>query len=149
MSTSTPTAEQIQVQMHQVRTDLREDVRELVESAREMTVWQRYVQAYPWACLGAAALAGYFIVPTRSRGGTVDPRHVADLVASQVSRELGKSPAKASGGVVSNLVSGAMGMAVNGLLNQGVSILGQQLNQYVARSLAPQPVEPHTNGKEH
>lgn len=148
MASTTTTAEQIQRQMHQVRTDLREDVRELVESAREMGVWQRYVQAYPWACLGVAALAGYLIVPRRTHVAGPSARQIADLVDSQVSQRLEQSSG-ASGSLVSNLASSAMRLALNGLLNQGVSILGQQLNQYLAQSLASHSGEPHTNGKEH
>lgn len=148
MSIHVSTAEQIQNQMKQVRTDLRQDVQELVDSAREMTVWQRYVQAYPWVCLGAAALAGYMIVPTRARLPAPDARMVAELVDAQVSRHMAKN-GKPSGGMMSSLVSGAVGMAVNGLLSQGAQIAAQHVSQYLAQSSASRSSEPHTNGKEH
>lgn len=148
MTTHVSVAEQIQNQMQQVRTDLRQNVQELVDSAREMTVWQRYVQAYPWTCLGVAAVAGYFIVPSRGRLPAPDAQMLADLVDAQVAKQLSEK-SKPAGGVMSSMVSGALGMAVNGLLTQGASFLTQQLSQYLTHSLASRSGEPHTNGKEH
>jgi len=145
MSTSTPNAEQIQRQMQQVRTELRDNVRELVESAREMTVWQRYVQAYPWTCLGAAALAGYLIVPTRTRM-QADPALIAELVKHQVAQQT--SSAKPGAGLVSGLVSGVASLALKGLLQGGIAILSKQLNRYVERTLHGTH-EPHSNGEAH
>jgi len=56
----------IQQRMQQVRHDLGDEVGELVESARDMTDWRKYVRANPWVCLAAAAALGYVVVPKRS-----------------------------------------------------------------------------------
>ncbi|MGE0761434.1 MAG: hypothetical protein AB7F89_22545 [Pirellulaceae bacterium] len=58
---------EIQRRMQDVRRDLGQEVEELVASAREITDWRRYVRAYPWACLGAAAAVGFIVAP-RSAG---------------------------------------------------------------------------------
>jgi len=129
MSTPPPTADQIQRQMQQVRTDLRENVRELGGKRREMTVWQRYVQGLPLDLLAAAALVGYVIVPTRTRLQS-DPNLISEMVKLQLAQQT--SSAKPSGGgIVSNLISGVAGVAVNNLLQGGVSILGKQINRFV------------------
>ena len=50
--------EEILRQMREVRAELRDDVQELVGSAREMADWTTYVRAYPWLCAGAAFALG-------------------------------------------------------------------------------------------
>ena len=144
MSTSTASsAEEIQQQMQQVRTDLRANVHELVESAREMTVWQRYVQSYPWTCLGAAALVGYLIIPSRSRILKPDAGQMAEIIKSQIAAQ-GQPK---SGGLISSAVSGLAGVALKGLLQTGMSIATQQLNQYVQKSLHARSPATHRNGE--
>ena len=60
-----PATTAIRQRMEEVRCDLDEDVQEIVEGARDMGDWRSYVRRYPWVCLGAAAVAGYLIVPRR------------------------------------------------------------------------------------
>jgi len=62
---NSPRATAIRQRMEEVRCDLDEDVQEIVEGARDMGDWRSYVRSYPWVCLGAAAVAGYLIVPRR------------------------------------------------------------------------------------
>ena len=64
--TPTNDADEVQRQMREVRAELRDDVKELVVSAHEMTDWKRYVRAYPWLCVGGALAAGFLIIPQRS-----------------------------------------------------------------------------------
>ena len=145
MSTTTiSSAAEIQRQMQQVRTDLRANVHELVESAREMTVWQRYVQSYPWTCLGAAALVGYLVIPSRSRIIKPDASQMAELVNAQLAQANGHAR---SGGIVSSAVSGLAGMAARSLLQAGLSFATHQLNEYVQRSLHARSPQVHRNGE--
>lgn len=58
-------ATDIQARMQSVRVELGEDIGELMDSTREMTNWKRYVQQYPWVCVGAAAFLGFSIIPHR------------------------------------------------------------------------------------
>ena len=62
---NSPATTAIRQRMEEVRCDLDEDVQEIVEGARDMGDWRSYVRSYPWVCLGAAAVAGYLIVPRR------------------------------------------------------------------------------------
>src|SRR5262245_36057535 len=62
---SQSTAESIRQRMHEVRSELGDDVEEFVESARTITDWRYYVERYPWVCLAAAFALGYVVVPKR------------------------------------------------------------------------------------
>lgn len=55
----------IQRQMSEIRGEMRHDMQTLVTNARTLSDWRYYVRNYPWACLGAAAFAGYLLVPPR------------------------------------------------------------------------------------
>jgi hypothetical protein len=61
---STRVAE-IRRRMAQIRSDLDEDVEQIVENAKVMADWRHYWRSYPWACLGLAAAVGYLIVPSK------------------------------------------------------------------------------------
>ncbi len=65
MSAAVSEAEQIRQEMRQVRSELRSDVDEIVAGARVLADWKHYVRRYPWICVGAAAAAGFFVVPWR------------------------------------------------------------------------------------
>lgn len=125
------TVEEIQQQMRQVRTELGNGVEELVANAqdvkswaREVTDWRHYVRNYPWACLGAAAAVGYLMVPSRSQV----------VVADTLLSGLKNGKPKASGGMVKSLVN----MAAGALLQGGLAVLTQKLNQTLAQVMSPQ-----------
>ena len=53
--------------MQEVRGHLNDDMGALVDHAREMIDWHRYVRSYPWVAVGAAVLAGFLLVPRRRK----------------------------------------------------------------------------------
>ena len=115
--------DELQRQMHRVRTSLGVEVHDLVENARAITDWRRYWRNHPWAWCGAAAILGYVLVPPR-RFGQADVRTVAELTRAEVERASGASAAAPQRrGIVANLTSMAMGFAVK----QGLQVLGRQL----------------------
>lgn len=128
MSTvTTPSADEIQRQMRDVRAELREDVQEIVDNAKVMTEWQYYVRRYPWLCLGAAAALGYLIVPPRIHVVKPDPKALADLVRQrQVAVKAEVSPRPAPG-LLGGLVNMAAGAALQGVL----AIASAQLHQFL------------------
>ena len=92
----------IRQQMAQIRHELHQDVRGVVENAEAVTDWRRYYRMYPWACLAVAFAIGYLIVPKRRRKiprDLVDARRY-DKVREDVQEA--KEPAKkaASKGVL-------------------------------------------------
>lgn len=132
-SPTTPSAaEQIQRQMRDVRAELRDDVNELVHSAHEMSDWTRYVRAYPWVCVGAAAAVGYFVVPTRSIVIRPDSESLFKLAQQHnlVMKPEGDRPAKKKGGLVAQLISVAAAAALQG----GLRIASQQLTQAMSQA---------------
>jgi hypothetical protein len=149
MSVSTsPAAEEIQRQMRNVRSELREDVQEIVENARVMTDWQYYVRSYPWLCLGAAAALGYVLVPPRTHLIKPDPKLLAELVRQHqiaVKAEVKPQPSPTLMGRFVNLGAGLV-------LQGAMALASRQLNQFLqglATHTAPQPAagghreEPH------
>jgi len=138
----TPAAEEIQRQMRDVRSELRNDVQDLVDNARVMTDWHYYVRSYPWLCLGAAAAVGYLLVPSRVQVFKPDAQMLANLVRQHqlaVKTEVKPQP---SGGLLGGLVNMAAGAALQGAM----AIASQQLNQFLRGLAAPASPPPQPMG---
>jgi len=97
-------AAKIQREMHQVRAELRDDVEEMVDSARVLGQWRAYVHRYPWLCLGAAAAVGYFLVPSRIMVLRPDTESLMELARSKKLVVNMNGPEKKQPGIVSSLV---------------------------------------------
>jgi hypothetical protein len=137
------TAEQIQQQMRAVRSELREDVQEIVANARVMAEWQYYVRTYPWLCVGAATAAGYLLVPPRVNVVRPDSRELADMVRQHqlaLKAELKPRPAT---GVLGSLVNMAAGAALQGVMAIASYQMDQLLKGWTARS------KPNAGDSEH
>lgn len=142
MSNSPNDAENIQREMRQVREELRADVREVVsntqdlmDAARVLTQWQTYVRRYPWACLGAAAAVGYFVVPSQTRVIKPDTESLMELARSkklvvQVDSTAAKQP---------GMMKGLLGMAAGTAMQIGMAIVSKQLNQFLASAAQAPP----------
>jgi len=57
----------LQSEMRRVRGELGKDVADLIESTRDAMNWHYYVGRYPWVCVSAAVLLGYFLAPRSTR----------------------------------------------------------------------------------
>jgi len=121
-------ADAIQRQMRSVREDMRQDVRELVVSAREMTDWTVYVKAYPWLCMGAALAVGFIIVPSRSVIIKPDAEGLIELAKRHklvVQMHESPPPPKKRGGLLAEL----LGLATGTLLQTGLKLVTSQISQ--------------------
>jgi len=127
-SPTTTSADAIRQQMRQVRRELGEDVDGLVDNAQVLTDWRHYVRSYPWVCLGAAAVAGYLLVPSRLRVVQPDAATIAKLVREQ-------KPKSASAGVAATIGS----MIGNALLQGGLALAKQQLGKHLESYLQSRP----------
>ena len=139
MAESAPAAEDIQRQMHTVRSELREDVQEIVDNARVLGQWQYYVRNYPWLCLGAAAAAGYLLVPPRMHVIRPDADDLAKLVRQhQIALKTEVKPQPAP-----SLLGRLVGMAAGALLQGAVAVASGQMNQLMRRlaTVPPPPLE--------
>jgi len=133
-------AETIQRQMREVRQEMREDVRELVVSAREMADWTTYVKAYPWLCVGAALAAGFLVVPSRSVIVRPDAEGLIELAKPNklVVKMEQTPPAKKKGGLLGELIA----MASATLLQGGMKYMASQFSEGFKSG-----GHPHPNGR--
>lgn len=135
MSTITSDADDIARQMRDVRTELREDVQEIVDNARVMTDWQHYVRSYPWLCLGAAAAVGYLLVPPRVQVIKPDPQLLAELVKQHQVQVKAKVQPQPGPTLMGRLVNMGAGMALQGAM----AVASHGLNQFLQQLTAPPP----------
>ena len=136
------TADTLQRQMQQVRAEMREDVQEMVASARDMADWTYYVRRYPWVCVGAAAGIGYLIVPARRQPPILpDAKDLMELAKQQKIVVKVEEPRR-SPGLLGMLVK----MAAGPLLQGGLAILKHQIDQRLRQP--PQTVSSNGNGRD-
>ncbi len=88
-----------------------------------MTDWTFYVRKFPWAVVGAAALAGYMLVPKRKPVIKPDPEMIADLVKQKKIRveSVTKQPEKP--GIIKSLLM----MGMTWALRNGAAYMTQQM----------------------
>jgi hypothetical protein len=84
-------ASEVCQRMAALRRELDGDMRDVTESARAMTDWTFYVRRFPWAAAGAAALAGFLLVPRKKQ--VMAPPDAATLAELAKHKELWASAA--------------------------------------------------------
>ncbi len=115
MSTHTePEAATIREQMSDLRAEMKGDVEALVSSTEDLADWRKYVRAQPWLCVGAAALAGFLIAPSRRQSQPKSKQTVAAETATKA-------------GVASGLGGALIGSLATALANRAAAELGQYL----------------------
>ncbi len=115
-------AEEIQREMQHVRTNLRTEVHNLAQRARETTDWRHYVRRYPWVCLGAVAATGYLLVPHKKTSFGIA---AADLPKS------GRAPVVAAGsaaGMTSALVAMVVRAVASAAVQRGMEFVNRRRN---------------------
>jgi hypothetical protein len=60
-------ADDIRRQMAEIRSQLHQDMRGVVNVAATATDWRSYVRGRPWLAIGLAFTSGFLLVPGRSR----------------------------------------------------------------------------------
>lgn len=142
MATTTASeADDLQRCMREVRAELREDVQEFVVNAREMTDWTTYVRAYPWLCLGAAAAAGYFLIPQRAHIIKPDVEGLIELARrNKLVVKMDESGPKKKQGFLSGLIGMAAGTVLQGGLALATKQLSQALDAYAQQPIRPREV---------
>lgn len=71
MATVRTRADDIQRQMAEIRSQLHQDMREVVNVATTATDWRSYLRGHPWLAIGIAFSSGFLLVPRRSRPATL------------------------------------------------------------------------------
>jgi DUF883 C-terminal glycine zipper region len=147
--------DEIRRKMGQIRRDLHEDVREVVAGAEAATDWRRYVRAYPWAAVGAAAAVGFLAVPKVSRSAPRDAARQSDVAEVRDElRQAREEKAEAKDEKRRSLVGAAFAMAAplawRFAQNYAVAYLEQWIAQHQQQFMAhsgPRPVGPEAPGR--
>ncbi len=116
------TVDEIREQMETVRCHLSNDVDGMVRSARNMLDWQSVVRRFPWVCVGAAAAAGYLLIPRRVEIISPDPETLLDLAK----RNKLVVKAKPSPRPRDSLISTLFNLAANAAVRGATSYVSQQ-----------------------
>ena len=84
--------------MAQIRRDLHEDVKGVVQGAEAATDWRRFIRNYPWACMGAALAVGYLVVPRKHRPTTTNIHMATPEIARAIAPVEAPKPAETKKG---------------------------------------------------
>jgi hypothetical protein len=147
VASATSEIDDIRRKMAQIRRELHDDVRGVVEGAEAATDWRRYVQAYPWAILGATAIVGYLLVPARRTAAPLpaatEPARPPVEATSTVAPEKSKGWVRAAFGLVAPLaIRAAQGYALQYFeqwLTQQMAGQDPQILQGLAAGLGAKP----------
>ena len=93
--------QKIEREMSQLRQDLEQDGRQLVESTERLKDWREHVRAYPWLSVAGAAALGLLLAPSKSKAS---PR-------SSKSNQDDEVTAAAASGTLLGVVSATVGRA--------------------------------------
>jgi hypothetical protein len=110
----------------------------LTRETRQLFDWKHYVRMAPWGVLGAAALAGYLLVPARRTPSV-------PLSESPSPLPLPPPPVQDRG---PGLLSTVVRFAVNTALRTAISYAGQAVGQYVAQLQQPLATDHRTQESE-
>lgn len=132
-------ADSLRRQMRTIRRELGNDVEELVVQAERLMDWRYYIQQYPWAMTGLAAIVGYFIVPRRNVTLPTDASTLARL-AEKIPVMMPTPPQPKKQGLVGSLIS----MGTSYAMRAALAYATQQLSkQFLPPAPAPRPEEQH------
>jgi hypothetical protein len=106
---------------------------DVVESARQMADWRAYVQRYPLVFVGAAAVAGFVMVPKRGERMTPDVDKLLELAKRNGLAGKSNPQSQESSGLTTTLISLIAGAA----LRAGVGLAGQHLRKIVSEVSRP------------
>ena len=112
-------SEEILRRMKEIRSDLDEDVQEIVEQARAMQDWRTYMKSHPWVAVG------YILVPNRR------VRVEANATVQEPTRKLGGVLAFVGQMVFREVVSYVGRQASDSILNHLEQTSGRKTQQDV------------------
>lgn len=112
------TGDEILERMAIIRLRIDEQSDEVVAQVNALSDWRSYVRRYPWASVGAAAVLGYVLVPSRAKPG-----------AEGSTRDSTKHPAAFTTDELRSVLIGAARKAATAYVSK---TLGSVVNSFVA-----------------
>jgi hypothetical protein len=124
--------------MQHVRRSVGDDVLGIVSTAKTLSDWRYYVQHHPWACLGAALVAGFLVVPKRKPPLGSDAKELLALLKKN-NLHLGEAGLEPNKGMAKTLLAASVPV----LMRSAMSLAGQHFlaGRPAAPERAPQPAE--------
>lgn len=111
----------IRARMARIRSRAQGKAVRLSQETKQFLDWKHYVRLFPWGVVGAAAIAGYLMVPARQAAP-------AEL-AGQESPPAPPPPPEVRR---PSLVSSLAGIVANAVMRSAVAYAGQAFGQYLA-----------------
>jgi hypothetical protein len=139
VSTAPQDIDEIRRKMAQIRRDLHEDVRGVVEGAEAATDWRRFIRSYPCASMGVALAVGYIVVPRKHRATTtvqIAPTEIARVVAPEPP---GPAEAKKGKGLLGSVFGLVAPVAFRAAQGYALQIAEQWMAQKVAQQMQQHP----------
>jgi ElaB/YqjD/DUF883 family membrane-anchored ribosome-binding protein len=134
-------ADEIRERMSVVRNDLRNDIAGVAAQARHFADWRHHVRESPLASVAIAAVAGYLMVPQKTRLTTVDADAILKL--ADQNRVVVESKPKAAASGESGIIGFAMRLATTALVRAAVGYAAHKLGE--ATSDRPASKAQHEN----
>jgi hypothetical protein len=133
MNRAPETIEQVREEMREIRSNLDDEVATFVQNTKVLFDWRSYLKNSPWLGIGAAALIGYLVVPSKPKVVSPSPEQLAEM-AKHARVVVGDPPSANNEKTLAREMAGmALGIALRG----GLSIALKQLNQFLSRPPGP------------
>lgn len=136
-----PQADRLRQEMRTIRRELGDDVEELVEHAERLMDWKYYVQRYPWASVGGAALLGYFLVPQRTVSLPADESTLSRLANRLPLHPQSSEPKRQGPTLLGSLVSMGTGLAMRAATAWLTAQVGKVMASQAANDAADRTAE--------
>lgn len=132
----------IRSEMRNIRSEAREDVKNIAAQAKQfkstLTDWRYYVRTYPLWCAAAVAGVGFLIVPRKQKFSPLDPELLKSLIGERPSAEGIAANSKRPSLLQQAAVTLATA-AAKSLLQGGLASFAQQMQGFMARRRAAEP----------
>jgi hypothetical protein len=124
--------ELIRARMAEIRAELRQDVVDAVDQAKQFIDWRNLVRVYPWASLSLAAGVGYVMVPRKKGADTgIHSPRAGSHSDFQDGLQAGSSTNQERPGLAGIVLSIASAAA----LRAGTALVSQQLARLVGSAM--------------
>ncbi len=135
MATIRLEADEIRCQMAEIRSELHQDMRGVVNVAATVTDWRSYIRGRPWLAIGVAFTSGFLLVPRRAR----DSRLVLQPLA--LGMEDSQAPVKSENPSRSTLFRSLLGVIGPIAVRAGQSYLMNYVENLLAnqQQFGPRP----------
>jgi hypothetical protein len=98
-------AERIRRQMKSIRQELGDDVKGIVDGARQLSDWRYYVRRHPWLCVGSAFALGVLAVPGRRKPSDEKMEKILDQLRTSGLAAAAMRSAPPAGGLAARAIS--------------------------------------------